>query len=145
MIQDDLGIYRLQRNGTLFSFDRNDTVIDSRQLTGEEFKALSGCNMVVPGMPSPADHETEQCLLKRYTSTIPNSDVSVNSKRKSHLANCGTLFCLANFHCLEQDIYVPGCHYCVVYPGSEGSLNACTTVPPNPLPGWVGTGSQPVN
>jgi hypothetical protein len=121
MIQDDLGIYRLQRNGTLFSFDRYDTVIDSKQLTGEEFKALSGCNMVAPGISS-ADHETEQCLLKRYSSTIPNSDVSVNSKRDMRVINCGIYVCFVTRNCIITQ--GQGCPYCVTV-GGDVQLGLC--------------------
>jgi hypothetical protein len=32
-------------------YDRKKIVIDSRQLTGDESKALTGCDMVTPGMP----------------------------------------------------------------------------------------------
>jgi hypothetical protein len=73
---DDFGVFELAPNGTVFSFDRNDTVIDTKQLNGTEFKALTGCNMVTPGMPSSAVSETEECLQKDNT-TIPNSNVSM--------------------------------------------------------------------
>jgi hypothetical protein len=124
MIQDDLGVYRLERNGTLFSFDRNDTVVDSKQLTGEEFKALSGCNMVAPGMPSSADHETEQCLLKRYTSTIPNSDVSVNSRWFEQ--DCDTIFCYTNSDCVTSSAPSHHCQFCFAYPYAGGPLGFCS-------------------
>jgi hypothetical protein len=100
MIQDDFGIYRLKQNGTLFSFDRNDTVIDSKQLTGEEFKALTGCNMAAPGMPS---SETEQCLQKKEKTTIPNSNVSAKHDRGGRfpvsVIECVLYACMENNWC----------------------------------------------
>jgi hypothetical protein len=48
---DLFGVFRIAPNGTIFSYDREKAVIDSRQLTGDKFKALTGYDMVTPDMP----------------------------------------------------------------------------------------------
>ncbi|KAN0085008.1 hypothetical protein V8E54_001475 [Elaphomyces granulatus] len=125
IIQDDAGVYHLEPNGTIFSFDGNHTVIDSKQLTADEFKTLTGCNMVTPGMPSSADHETEQCLQKKKETTIPISDVS--RKRDSELferaLTCALFICQINSQC--QRLTTVSCKGCL----HTGPFvpNVCTT------------------
>ena len=77
---DPFGVFKIAPNGTIFSYDHKDVVIDFRQLTGDGFKALTGCDMVTPDMPPSASLETEKCLWEYIT---PGSDVSV--KRDSKL------------------------------------------------------------
>src|ERR1700719_4391041 len=110
MNQDDFGIFQIAPNGTIFSFDGNNTVIDSKQLTGEEFKVLTGCNMVTPGMPSSADLETTQCLQKYLAA--PNSDVSP-AKRKSELfeRNCPPFWCKLSIQCINAGHGCSQCYY----------------------------------
>ena len=64
---DPFGVFGIAPNGTIFSYDCNKIVIDSRQLTEDELKALqTGCDMVTLGMP-PSANETERCL-REYVS-----------------------------------------------------------------------------
>ena len=76
---DPFGFFKVAPNGTIFSYDHQKVVIDSRQLTGEDFKAMTGCDMVTPGMPPSAELETEKCLWGYIT---PGSDVSVKRDNK---------------------------------------------------------------
>ncbi|KAN0067224.1 hypothetical protein V8E54_014679 [Elaphomyces granulatus] len=94
---DGSGYFGIEPNGTVTSFDRNGAVFDSKQLTGEEFKMLTGCNMATPGMSSSADRETERCLQKHG---IPNSDVSVKRNDEPFKDGCGH-FCLTNDECVD--------------------------------------------
>ena len=71
---DRFGFFKVAPNGTIFSYDRQKVVIDSRQLSGDDFKAMTGCDMVTPGMPPSAELETEKCLWGYIT---PGSDLSV--------------------------------------------------------------------
>ncbi|OXV09791.1 hypothetical protein Egran_02446 [Elaphomyces granulatus] len=96
MVQDDFGLFKIEPNGTVFSLDRNETVIDSKQLTPEEFKTLTGCNMAM--QPS-ADLETEQCMQNKPT--IPNSDVSMKRDKEvfKRELTCALFFCRDSFEC----------------------------------------------
>ena len=89
---DPSGVFGIAPNGTIFSYDREKTVIDSRQLTGDGLKALTGCNMVTPGMPPSANLETEKCLREYLT---PGSDVSVKGDRElfERTEICEKIFC----------------------------------------------------
>ncbi|KAN0073130.1 hypothetical protein V8E54_008350 [Elaphomyces granulatus] len=113
IVQDDAGIFQLEPNGTLFSFDSNHTVIDSKQLTAIEFKTLTGCNMVTPGMPSSADSETEQCLQQKNETTLPVSDVS--RKRDNELFErdliCSAFICRNSLQC--QRLTLAECKGCL--------------------------------
>jgi hypothetical protein len=96
---DDSGFFQVEPNGTVFSFDHNSTVIHSKQLTGEEFTTLTGCNMVTPGMPSSAEHDTEQCLQQK--DPIPTSGITV--KRDGDVfereLKCTVYLCRINDEC----------------------------------------------
>jgi hypothetical protein len=96
MVQDDFGLFKIEPNGTIFSLDRNETVIDSKQLTPEEFKTLTGCNMAM--QPS-ADLETEQCMQNK--TTIPNSDISMKRDNEvfERALACAMYFCRDSFQC----------------------------------------------
>jgi hypothetical protein len=96
MVQDDLGLFQLEPNGTVFSFDLNNTVIDSKQLTPEEFKDLTGCNMAEPGMPST---ETEQCMQNK--TTVSNTDISVRSDNEvfERDLSCIMYLCVSSDQC----------------------------------------------
>ena len=63
MNHDDDGAFQITPNGTIFSYDGNNTVIDSTQLTGDEFKAnLLVCTTKV----APHVREFFRCgILKR--------------------------------------------------------------------------------
>jgi hypothetical protein len=103
---DGSGYFGIEPNGTITSFDRNDAVFDSKQLTGEEFKTLTGCNMATPGRSSSADRETERCLQKH---AIPDSDVSVkrdDEPFEESEGECPGHFCLTNHECMD---YSPLC------------------------------------
>jgi hypothetical protein len=97
---DDHGIFELAPNGTVFSFDGNGTVIDTKQLDGTEFKTLTGCNMVTPGMPSSAVSETDQCL-KKDNITIPDSSVSKKRDGEAfeRALTCALFICKVNADC----------------------------------------------
>lgn len=97
---DDSGIFELAPNGTVFSFDHNGAVIDTKQLDGTEFKTLTGCNMVTPGMPSSAVSETEECLEKDNI-PIPNGDVSMKRDGEAfeRALQCLMFICTTNADC----------------------------------------------
>jgi hypothetical protein len=120
MNQDDYGVFQIAPNGTIFSFDGNNTVIDSKQLTGEEFKALTGCNMVTPSMPSSADLETTQCLQKYLGA--PNSDVSPAAKRTSELFEraCPPFWCKVSLECVYRGYGCSQCEYVFISPLAWG-------------------------
>jgi hypothetical protein len=111
MNHDDDGAFQITPNGTIFSYDGNNTVIDSTQLTGDEFKAITGCNMVTPGMPYSADLETEECLQKF---TTPNSNSSAKREsevfeRSGTVSPCRTVICRNNSPCRAT-----GCVRCLI-------------------------------
>jgi hypothetical protein len=93
----DLGLFHIESNGTLVSLDSNEAVLDSKQLTGEEFMGLTGCNMTTPDMPSPVG--TEQCLQNR--TTIGNSGISVKRDGEvfERALSCGAFLCTSNRDC----------------------------------------------
>jgi hypothetical protein len=107
---DDMGIFELAPNGTVFSVDRNGTVIDTKQLNGTEFTALTGCNMVTPDMPSSAVSETDQCLQKDNV-IIPNSNAL--RKRDGEIferdAICVTFGCTVSVNCQGKIVKCGGC------------------------------------
>jgi hypothetical protein len=110
MNHDDNGVFQITPNGTIFSYDGNKTVIDSTQLSGDEFKAITGCNIVTPGMPSSANLETEECLQKF---TTPNSNISAKREsevfERSGIPPCRTVWCTNNVPCVRV-----GCVRCLV-------------------------------
>ncbi|KAN0080683.1 hypothetical protein V8E54_003887 [Elaphomyces granulatus] len=116
---DNYGAVQIEPNGTIFSFDHNNTVIHSKQLTGEEFTALTGCNMVTPGMPPSADLETEQCLQNYTIPKKPNSGVS--AKRDSNVferdLTCAAYLCVFNYECQRLTGIV--CRACIKTPFSQ--------------------------
>ena len=89
---DPFGVFGIAPNGTIFSYNREKIIIDSRQLTGDQLKALTGCDMVTPGMPPSANLETEKCLREYLT---PGSDVSVkgDSELFGRTEICEKRFC----------------------------------------------------
>jgi len=97
---DDFGVFELAPNGTVFSFDGNGTVIDTKQLNGTEFKTLTGCDMVTPGMPPSAVSETEQCL-KKDKIPVPNSNVSMKRDGEvfERAFTCIMFICRVNTDC----------------------------------------------
>ena len=104
-------------------YNRKKIVIDSRQLTGDESKALTGCDMVTPDMPPLANLETEKCLREYLT---PGSDVSM--KRDSKLFERGEI-------CQESCRQINECprDWCricmfIVKPDNDGSVYDSTEV-----------------
>ena len=99
---DVFGMFKIEPNGTLFSMDHNQAVIDSKQLTGEEFMAVTGCDMVIPGMP--ASPEAEQCVRK-WTTPDGNNDVSVKRDGEVFERGPGVCpnWCPDTFECMLRD------------------------------------------
>ena len=126
---DDMGIFELAPNGTVFSFDRNGTVIDTKQLDGTEFKTLTGCNMVTPGMPPSAVSETDQCLQKDNI-TIPGNSNDVSRKRDGELFErdfvCGLFICTTSADCFRIGAeFRINCLGCL---GNIGRPNVCIPI-----------------
>ena len=124
---DESGIFELAPNGTVFSFDSNGAVIDTKQLDGTEFKTLTGCNMVTPGMPSSAVSETEECLEKDHIPT-PNGDVSMKRDGEAfeRALTCVLFICTTNADCDRvSSSYNIRCLGCLrSFPGP----NVCTPI-----------------
>ena len=91
---DLFGVFRVTPNGTIFSYDRQKVVINSRKITGGEFKAMTGCDMVTPGMSLSAELETESAcggILLPVAMSRSNETISCLRGRKFVELDAGKL------------------------------------------------------